>query len=77
VEVSVEDTGAGLRPEHVQRMFEPFFTTKEDGMGLGLAICQSIIENHGGTLRATNRPEGGLCLRFTLPTVAAGERRNA
>ncbi len=67
VEVCVEDSGTGCAPAELQRIFEPFFTTKPEGMGLGLAICQRIIEDHGGRLWAANRPEGGLCMRFTLP----------
>lgn len=72
VEVSVEDSGGGADPERLRRIFEPFYTTREGGMGLGLTICQSIIENHGGRLRAANRAEGGLCLSFTLPVRRAG-----
>ncbi len=69
VEVSVEDSGTGRAPEELKRVFEPFFTTKPEGMGLGLAICQRIIEDHGGRLWAMNRAEGGLCLRFALPVT--------
>lgn len=67
VEVSVSDTGGGLRRETMARMFEPFYTTKEYGVGLGLAICQSIVDSHGGRICAENREAGGATLRFTLP----------
>lgn len=72
LEVSVEDSGTGLAPQHLKRVFEPFYTTKADGMGLGLTICQSIVEDHGGALTAAVRAEGGLCLRFTLPLETVG-----
>lgn len=68
IEVRVEDSGEGAPPERIARMFEPFFTTKEHGMGLGLAICQSIIEEHGGAVRAENRWQGGMRMSFTLKT---------
>lgn len=66
IEVSVEDSGEGAPPERIARMFEPFYTTKENGMGLGLAICQSIVEEHGGAMRAENRREGGMRVSFIL-----------
>jgi C4-dicarboxylate-specific signal transduction histidine kinase len=65
--VAVRDTGPGLRPESLPRVFEPFYTTKPDGMGMGLSICRSIIEAHGGRLWATScEPRGGL-FQFTVP----------
>ncbi|WP_413992073.1 sensor histidine kinase [Labrys okinawensis] len=66
--VAVRDTGAGLRPENLQRLFEPFYTTKPDGMGMGLSICRSIIEAHGGRLWATRCEPRGALFRFTIPT---------
>ncbi len=66
IEVCVEDTGGGATPEMRSRMFEPFYTTKQNGMGLGLSICQTIIEEHGGAIRAEPATGGGLCVRFTL-----------
>ncbi len=65
-EVSVCDTGSGLAPEVVKQLFQPFITTKADGMGLGLSICRTIIESHGGQLTATDNPDGGTVFRFTL-----------
>lgn len=70
VEASVWDNGPGLVPADRQRMFEPFFSTKPDGMGLGLAICQTIVEDHGGRIWAEPVPEGGLLLRLRLPVAA-------
>jgi PAS domain S-box-containing protein len=65
--VSVRDLGPGLDPQGVDRLFEAFYTTKPDGLGMGLAICRSIIEAHGGRLWATaNKPRGAV-FQFTLP----------
>jgi PAS domain S-box-containing protein len=67
----VEDTGPGLAPDLTHRLFESFFTTKSDGMGIGLAICRSIIEAHGGRIEAMNREDGhGARFRFSLPIAA-------
>jgi PAS domain S-box-containing protein len=65
--VAVRDTGHGLRPESLPRLFEPFFTTKPDGMGMGLSICRSIIEAHGGRLWATGCEPRGALFQFTIP----------
>ena len=67
VEVSVADTGPGLAPEVRQRLFQPFVTTKDEGMGVGLSICRSIIEAHGGKMSAHDNPGGGTVFRFTVP----------
>jgi signal transduction histidine kinase len=80
--VSVRDSGPGLDPQSVDRLFEAFYTTKPDGLGMGLAICRSIIEAHGGRLRATANEPRGAVFQFTLPlewdeTVPAGHRRNS
>jgi len=66
VEISVCDNGPGLSPEMKETIFKPFATTKAQGMGLGLSICQTIVEAHGGTIRAVPAPLGGACFRFTL-----------
>jgi len=65
--VAVRDTGHGLRPESLPRLFEPFYTTKSDGMGMGLSICRSIIEAHGGRLWATRCEPRGALFQFTIP----------
>jgi signal transduction histidine kinase len=71
VEVSVTDTGHGIPPEQANRLFASFFTTKRDGMGLGLSIARSVVEAHGGRVRADNEPGGGATFRFTLPAVGS------
>jgi signal transduction histidine kinase len=65
--VAVRDTGPGLSPESLSRLFEPFYTTKPDGMGMGLSICRSIIEAHGGRLWATRCEPRGALFQFTIP----------
>jgi len=67
--VAVRDTGHGLRPESLPRLFEPFYTTKPDGMGMGLSICRSIIEAHGGRLWATPCEPQGALFQFTIPAT--------
>jgi len=67
VHVAVRDTGPGLRPESLPRVFEPFYTTKPDGMGMGLSICRSIVEAHGGRLWATSCEPRGALFQFTIP----------
>ena len=65
--VTVRDSGPGLDPECMDRVFEAFHTTKPGGMGLGLAICRSIIEAHGGRLWASANEPRGTVFQFTLP----------
>jgi C4-dicarboxylate-specific signal transduction histidine kinase len=67
VRVTVEDTGCGIDQAHLDRIFEPFFTTKSQGMGLGLSICRSIVEAHGGKLWALRRSPFGTAFHLTLP----------
>lgn len=69
--VSVEDTGAGIDPKDIDRIFNPLFTTKSHGMGMGLAICRSIIEGHGGRLWATPNTSQGAIFQFVLPVDTA------
>ena len=65
--VAVEDTGIGLDPAVAERMLQPFVTTKPDGLGMGLAICRSIVEAHGGRLWVSPRAGHGADVRFTIP----------
>jgi signal transduction histidine kinase len=67
VRVGVRDTGPGLSPESLSRLFEPFYTTKPEGMGMGLSICRSIIEAHGGRLWAIPRDPQGALFQFMIP----------
>jgi FixJ family two-component response regulator/signal transduction histidine kinase len=73
VEVAVSDSGSGVAPEHMGSIFEPFWTTRPDGLGLGLAICRSIVEAHGGEIRAEPNAEAGVTFKFDLPAVPAAE----
>jgi C4-dicarboxylate-specific signal transduction histidine kinase len=80
VEVFVRDCGAGVSPEVRAKLFEPFFTTKVDGMGMGLAICRSIVERHEGRLWFTANETRGTTFHFTLPseeTTVADEATTA
>jgi PAS domain S-box-containing protein len=69
--VAVEDNGSGLDPAVAEHMFQPFFTTKPDGLGMGLAICRSIVEAHGGRLWVSPRAPHGADVRFTVPLWVA------
>lgn len=72
VRIDISDNGPGIPPDALPRLFEPFFTTKEvgKGTGLGLAIAYGIVQEHGGELRAVNRPEGGATFTLELPSGA-------
>ena len=70
VEIAVADTGGGIDAADMLRLFDSFFTTKKDGMGLGLALCRSIVQAHGGRIWAENSPGGGATFRFVLPVDA-------
>jgi C4-dicarboxylate-specific signal transduction histidine kinase len=68
--VAVKDSGPGLAPASLERVFDPFYTTKPGGLGMGLSICRSIIEAHGGRLRASANLPRGASFQFTLPAIA-------
>ncbi len=74
VRIQVDDSGPGIKPELIDRLFESFVTSKPDGMGVGLSICRTIVEAHGGRITAANRAGGGASLLVALP--AAGRGRN-
>ena len=65
--VTVRDFGPGIDPEHLERIFEAFYTTKPGGLGIGLSICRSIVEAHGGRLWATPNEPRGAVFRVMLP----------
>lgn len=77
VELSVEDTGPGLAPEVAAQLFQPFVTTKKHGMGVGLSICRTIVEAHGGKIWAESKQGEGTAFRFTLRTVGREEMAHA
>ena len=66
--ITVEDSGTGIEPQHIDKIFGSFFTTKVEGMGMGLSICRSIIESHDGRLWASADRSRGAVFQFTLPT---------
>jgi two-component system sensor kinase FixL len=66
VEIRVADTGPGFSDAIRATLFEPFRTTKQHGMGVGLSICRTIVESHGGSIWAESNPEGGAIIAFTL-----------
>jgi len=67
VMASVTDFGTGIDENNIERLFEAFYTTKSEGLGMGLSISQTIVKAHGGSIKASNNPEGGATFAFTLP----------
>jgi signal transduction histidine kinase len=70
-EIAIFDSGPGLAKSVANHLFEPFVSTKPNGMGLGLSICSSIVEAHGGRLKSEPNPGGGTVFRFTLAAAPA------
>jgi PAS domain S-box-containing protein len=77
IEVSVSDTGVGLSPERRKETFSPFQSSKPGGMGIGLSICRTIVEAHGGKIWAEDRKGGGTVFRFTLPRTVEEDQERA
>ena len=70
--VEVGDSGPGIDPANHERVFEPFYTTKTSGVGLGLSICRSIVDGHGGRLWVSANEPRGAVFQFTLPAAQEG-----
>ena len=67
VRIELQDSGTGIAAEQLESIFDPFITSKPEGLGMGLSICRSIIERHGGTISAANNPDRGATFSITLP----------
>ena len=70
--IEVQDNGTGIAPDKLESIFDPFVTTKPEGLGMGLSICRSIIQRHGGVISATNNVDGGATFSIKLPVVGEG-----
>ena len=70
----VSDNGAGIQASVADRLFEPFVSTKSEGMGLGLVVTRSIVEEHGGKISVTPKADGGAAFSFTLPVAPSKTR---
>jgi signal transduction histidine kinase len=77
IRVSVTDTGPGIDEGAEDLVFEPFYTTKREGMGMGLSIVRTILESHGGTIRALNNGRQGAQFEFTLPAIPEPQVKEA
>jgi two-component system sensor kinase FixL len=75
VRVSVEDTGSGIAEEIAPQLFQPFISSKQSGMGVGLSICRTIVEAHGGRIWFESNPRGGTIFHFTMPDARADDER--
>jgi signal transduction histidine kinase len=72
---TVKDSGPGLSSDNVDRLFDPFYTTKPGGLGMGLSVCRSIIQAHGGRVWASRTALPGAAIHFTLPLATSGRGR--
>jgi two-component system, LuxR family, sensor kinase FixL len=77
IAISVSDTGSGIAPEMASQLFQPFITSKAHGMGVGLSICRTIVEAHGGRITVAPNPAGGTVFRFTLQAPTQEESSDA
>jgi C4-dicarboxylate-specific signal transduction histidine kinase len=73
VSITVEDSGVGISPEVAAKLFSAFFTTKTEGMGLGLSICRSIVEGHGGSISCVTPSTHGASMQIALPVPVLAE----
>jgi two-component system, LuxR family, sensor kinase FixL len=73
IKVAVADCGTGLSGDNLDKIFQPFYTSKRDGLGMGLSICRSIIEAHGGHLWAENNRDRGATFYFTVSVEESGQ----
>ena len=71
--MTARDFGPGIDQENLERVFQPFFTTKGTGLGMGLAVCSSIIKDHSGRIWAENNPDGGATFFIELPICESGK----
>jgi two-component system, LuxR family, sensor kinase FixL len=72
--VEVQDSGTGIAAEKLEAIFEPFITSKPEGLGMGLSICRSIIERHGGRISAANNSDHGATFSITLPVAQSARQ---
>jgi len=77
VRLLVRDEGAGFQPENLEKLFEAFYTTKQQGMGMGLSICRSIIESHNGQLSAAPNDDFGATFWFSIPRESSIDSTSA
>jgi signal transduction histidine kinase len=76
IRITVQDSGVGLDPQSMQRVFDAFYTTKSGGMGMGLSICRSIVQNHGGRLWAVANDGPGTTFQFTVQNYDSAARKS-